>query len=171
VNDACNQVLKNKRLLELLNDSIREKPFYIIDDKTKINLKLKPDCICNNFNTIIDFKTTTSFESFRYDMFKYKYNISAAFYQKYLKKENYLFVAIKKEKPVEIDFYQFSDTIIEKTKEDIEMYLDLLYFCKENNYYPTSNEFYIMKECYKLGNLNEFFNIIKNSNPNINIVS
>ena len=43
------------------------------------------------------------------------------------------------------------------------MALDLIKWSKDNNYWCDYNEFEVLKECYELENLDQFFDIIEKS--------
>ena len=41
--------------------------------------------------------------------------------------------------------------------------LDLMKFCQDNNFYPSHNEFEVMKDCYLLGSLDSYMDTVKES--------
>ena len=155
----------NKTLVELLKDSYRELSCYTVDEKTGLHLRMRPDCFANNKSTIVDIKTCqmSGYKYFKNDIYKFGYSISSAFYCDFLKRENYVFCAIEKTPPYQTALYVLSDEMMEYGRGQYRMALDLMRWCIDNFYYPTYNEFEILKECYELGNLDKFFEIAEAS--------
>jgi exodeoxyribonuclease VIII len=156
---------ENKTFVELLKDSYRELSCYTIDDKTKLDLRLRPDCFSLNKCTIVDIKTcqSSSYKSFKSDIYKFQYSISSAFYCDFLGRENYVFCAIEKTKPYQTALYMISDDMLQYGREQYRLALDLMRWCIDNFYYPSYNEFEILKECYDLNNLDSFFDLCQKS--------
>ena len=156
---------KNDTFVELIKDSFREVSCYTIDEKTGLKIRMRPDSFANNKSTITDIKTCldSSPSKFKYDVKKYGYNISSAFYMDFLGRENYVFCAIEKTAPYETALYVLDDEMTEWGRKQYRMALDLIKWSKDNDYWCSYNEFEILKECYELDNLNDFFEIAKNS--------
>ena len=156
---------KNETFLELIKDSYREVSCYTVDDKTGLKIRMRPDSFANNKSTITDIKTCqqSSPRSFKSDVYKYGYSISSAFYMDFLKRENYVFCAIEKSAPYQTALYVLDDEMTEYGRKMYRMGLDLLKWSMDNNYWCSYNEFEILKECYELENLTDFFDIINKS--------
>jgi exodeoxyribonuclease VIII len=156
---------KNKTLTDLIVNSYYELSCYTEDEATGLKLKMRPDSMCKTKSTIIDIKSCldSSAKEFKKSVYKYNYSISAAFYSDFLKRENYVFAAVEKEAPYQVSLYTLNDEMIEYGREQYRMGLDLLKWSIDNNYWADYNEFEILKECYQLGNLDNFFDLKDNS--------
>lgn len=157
--------LKNNTLTELMKESYKEVSCYCEDDVTGLKLRLRPDSMAKNKSTIVDVKTclNSSLKDFKSNVYSYGYSISAAFYSDFLKRENYIFCAIEKEQPYQVALYSLSDEMMEYGRTQYRMGLDLIKWSLDNDYWATHNEFEILKECYLLGNLNDYFDILNKS--------
>jgi poly(3-hydroxyalkanoate) synthetase len=56
-----------------------------------------------------------------------------------------------------------SDDMLQYGREQYRLALDLMRWCIDNFYYPSYNEFEILKECYDLNNLDSFFDLCQKS--------
>lgn len=157
--------IRNKTFKELIVDSYRELSCYTIDEKTGLKLRMRPDSFAKDKNTITDIKSCqqSNYKSFKSDIYKYGYSISTAFYMDFLKRENYVFCAIEKQAPYQTALYMLDDEMIDYGRQQYRMALDLIKWSIENECWVEYNEFEILKECYELGNLNQFFDIVKTS--------
>jgi hypothetical protein len=81
----------------------------------------------------------------------------------FLNRENYVFCAIEKSAPYQTALYVLDDEMTEYGRKQYRMGLDLLKWSMDNNYWCSYNEFEILKECYELENLADFFDIINKS--------
>jgi hypothetical protein len=79
-------------------------------------------------------------------------------------KENYVFAAMEKQQPYQVSLYILDDDMIEYGRQQYRMGLDLIKWSFDNNYWCDYNEFEILKECYHLGNLDDFMEIKTKSN-------
>jgi exodeoxyribonuclease VIII len=161
----------NNTFCDLIVDSHRELSCYTTDEKTDLLLRMRPDSFANNKSTITDIKScqVSSYKSFKGDIYKFGYSISAAFYMDFLKRENYVFCAIEKQAPYQTALYILDDEMVEYGRGQYRMALDLLKWSKDNDYWCSYNEFEILKECYELGNLDEFMDI-KDKSEKITII-
>lgn len=161
----ANNAIVNHTFMELLTDSYRELSCYTQDQKTGIKLRMRPDIMPKSKNTLVDIKSCldSSPRMFKNNVYSYGYSISAAFYCDYLKRENYVFAAIEKQAPYQASLYLLNDEMIEYGRTQYRMALDLLKWSMDNNYWCSYNEFEILKECYHLGNLDEFMNVKESS--------
>jgi hypothetical protein len=161
----------NDTFVDLIKDSYRELSCYTIDEKTGLPLRMRPDSFSKTKSTITDIKTCreSSPSKFKWDVRSFGYAISSAFYMDFLKRENYVFCAIEKAPPYETALYVLDDEMVEYGRSQYRMALDLMKWSMDNNYWCSYNEFEILKECYELGNLDEFF-AIKNASEKITIL-
>ena len=162
---------ENETFLELIWDSYRELSCYTIDEKTGLDLKMRPDSFAKNKSTITDIKSCqkSSYKDFKGDVYKFGYSITSAFYKDFLNRENYVFCAIEKQAPYQTALYMLSDEMIEYGRTQYRMALDLLKWSYDNNYWCAYNEFDMLKECYDLGNLDKFLEL-KESSEKITII-
>jgi hypothetical protein len=151
----------NDTFVDLIKESYRELSCYTVDEKTGILLRMRPDSFSKTKSTITDIKTCreSSPSKFKWDVRSFGYAISSAFYCDFLNRENYVFCAIEKSPPYETALYVLDDELTEYGRQQYRMGLDLLKWSRDNNYWCSYNEFEILKECYELGNLDEFFQI------------
>lgn len=158
---ASAESMKNDTLIELMRDSYRELSCYTIDEKTGIKIKLRPDNLCKKKSTIVDLKTCldASYYGFKRSVETYQYYISAALYADFLNRENYVFCAIEKQEPYQTSLFSIDDEYMERGRKAYRLALDLMKWCYDNKYFPDYVEFAILKECYELDNLENFFEI------------
>jgi len=172
IQQIAENAMNNNILTELIKDSHRELSIYTTDEKTGLKIRLRPDSFSNNKSTITDLKSCldSSPKKFKSDVYSYGYSISAAYYMDFANKENYVFAAMEKQPPYQVSLYVLDDEMVEYGRKQYRMGLDLLKWSYDNNYWCDYNEFEILKECYELGNLDEFMNI-KDSSIRITILS
>ena len=165
VNAVAESARKNKTLTDLISNSYYELSCYTEDEKTGLQIKMRPDSMCKTKSTIVDIKSCldSSSKEFKKSVYKYGYSISAAFYSDFLKRENYVFAAVEKEAPYQVSLYALNDEMMQYGREQYRMGLDLLKWSIDNSYWADYNEFEILKECYQLGNLDNFFDLKENS--------
>lgn len=152
INKIVNNVTKNKTFMALIKDSYREVSCYTIDEKTGLEVRLRPDILCNKLSNIIDIKSCldSSKKGFKRDVYAYSYSLTDAYYSDFLNRENYLFFAVEKEEPRQCCLYALNDEMKQYGRTQYRMGLDLLKFCKDNNYYPAYDAFELLKEYYEL---------------------
>lgn len=156
---------KNETFLDLIWDSYRELSCYTTDPKTGLKLRMRPDSFAKTKSTITDIKTcqSSSYKGFKSDIYKYSYSITSAFYMDFLNRENYVFCAIEKQAPFQTALYMLDDEMVAFGRSQYRMALDLLKWSIDNDYWCSYNEFEILKECYELGNLDKFFELVNES--------
>jgi exodeoxyribonuclease VIII len=156
---------KNKTLVELLNDSHKELSCYTVDEKTGLKVRLRPDMLCKTKSTIVDIKSCLNSgpKKFKSDAYSYGYNLSAAYYLDFIGRENYVFAAMEKKQPYQISLYVCNDDMLEAGRQKYRMGLDLLKWSYDNNFWCDYNEFELLKECYVLGDLKDFFKTLEKS--------
>lgn len=155
--------LSNKNLIELVNDSHRELSIYTSDEKTGLKIRLRPDIFGKSKSTITDIKTCmdSSPRGFKSDVYSYGYSITDAFYKDFSNKENYVFCAIEKTPPNQVSLYQLTDEMVDYGRNQYRTALDLMKWSYDNNYWCDYNEFEILKECYELENMDNFFDLVE----------
>jgi hypothetical protein len=165
ITEMVKNATDNKTFMALLENSHRELSAYLVDEKTGLKLKVRPDILPQTKSTIIDIKSCldSSPKKFKGDVYSYGYSLSAAYYCDLLKRENYVFAAIEKSQPYQTSLYALSDEMMEYGRQQYRLGLDLLKWSYDNNYWCDHNEFEILKECRELENLEQFFEINESS--------
>jgi exodeoxyribonuclease VIII len=165
ITEMVKNATDNKTFMALLENSHRELSAYLVDEKTGLKLKVRPDILPQTKSTIIDIKSCldSSPKKFKGDVYSYGYSLSASYYCDLLKRENYVFAAIEKSQPYQTSLYALSDEMMEYGRQQYRMGLDLLKWSYDNNYWCDHNEFEILKECRELENLEQFFEINESS--------
>lgn len=165
ITEMVKNATDNKTFMALLENSHRELSAYLVDEKTGLKLKVRPDILPQTKSTIIDIKSCldSSPKKFKGDVYSYGYSLSAAYYCDLLKRENYVFAAIEKSQPYQTSLYALSDEMMEYGRQQYRIGLDLLKWSYDNNYWCDHNEFEILKECRELENLEQFFEINESS--------
>lgn len=156
ISDSCKQ---NKTLVSILEDSTPELSIYTVDKQTGLKIRMRPDIYCNSKPTICDLKScvTSDIRNFKYNVFKYGYHITNAFYSHFSHKPCYVFAALEKEEPNQVSLYTLSPKIINEGSELFRMGLDLLAWSYKHNYWCDYSEFALLKTLYLGDNLDLFF--------------
>lgn len=165
ISKIAENAMKNETLMELLKDSHREISCYTIDEKTGLKIRLRPDSLSINKSTITDLKSclNSSKKGFTKDVYNYGYIITASFYSDFLGKDNYVFAGLCKTEPYEVALYMLDDEKMEFGRSQYRMGLDLIKWCETNNFYPSYNDFEILKNSYELGDLDNYLDTLSKS--------
>ena len=165
IRQIAENALKSHTLVELMKESYRELSVYSEDEQTGLKVRLRPDILSKTRSTIGDLKSCldSSMRRFKSDIYNYGYSISAAYYCDFIDRENYVFIAAAKTAPYEVAMYALNDDMMQYGREQYRMGLDLIKFCQDNNYWPSHNEFEVLKDCYLLGSLDTFMDTVKTS--------
>ena len=155
----------NETFSQYLEDCHFELSCYTTDIKTGLKVRLRPDILAKKKDAIVDIKScrNSSLKAFKGDVYSYGYSISAAYYTDFIGRENYIFAAIEKEAPYQTSMYALPDEMIDFGRYQYRMGLDLLKWSFDNNYWCDYVEFEVLKECYLLENLDDFFDTLKKS--------
>jgi hypothetical protein len=150
---------QNRTLMELLEDCHFEVSCYTTDEKTGLKLRMRPDGLSKSRSTIVDLKSCVdaSKKKFKKDIYNYDYSISGSYYSDNLRRENYIFAAIEKTPPHQTALYALNDNMVDYGRQQYRMGLDLIKWSMDNNYWCDYVEFEILKECYYLDSLDDFF--------------
>jgi hypothetical protein len=165
IQEMTKSARQNKTLMELLLDSYFEVSCYTTDEKTGLKLRMRPDGLPRSRSTIVDVKSclNASKKKFKSDIYSYGYTLSAAYYGDFLGRENYVFAAIEKKAPYQTALYALTDEMIQYGREQYRMGLDLIKWSIDNSYWCDYTEFELLKECYYLNQLDDFFDTLKKS--------
>jgi exodeoxyribonuclease VIII len=124
-------VMNHPKAAALLRQGIAETPVF--GQINNVPVKIKPDFYNTEFNYIVDLKTTqcSSVIEFSKSVANYRYHVQAAFYTDVLKStgakvDGFMFIAVDKESPYNVEVYQLDDDAIERGRteylEDIETF-------------------------------------------------
>jgi len=161
ITKMCETAIKNKTLTELIRNSHKELSVYTVDIPTGLKIRMRPDSLSTNKSTITDVKSCT--KKFRGDVYKFGYSISAAFYSDFIGRENYIFAATEKTPPHQLSLFALNDEMMNYGRVQYRMGLDLIKWSIDNDFWCDYNEFELLKECYDLGTLDDFFDTLENA--------
>lgn len=165
INSVAETARKNKTFMSFLEDSYTEISCYTVDEKTGLRLRMRPDILCKSKSTIVDIKSCleSSPKEFKHNVYSYSYNLSAAYYSDFINRENYVFAAMEKKQPYQTSLFVCNDEMLEYGRQKYRMGLDLIKWSYDNNFWCDYNQFELLKECYVLGDLSDFFNALEKS--------
>ena len=142
-----NAVLAHPKAALLLEDGQSETSFWgIISD---MPAKCKVDFINTKYNVCIDLKTTANSapNEFAKSVYNYRYHVQAAFYMDLTKAERFIFIAVEKEAPFNVELYELDSEAIERGRQEYLADIETLKKCKESNNfhgYTTDNKIHII---------------------------
>lgn len=129
-NSIANELLNCKDVINYFKDAEFEIPgIKMIDD---LAFRGKADVM--NGSTIIDVKTTTKIDSFKYSAKAFDYDLQAALYLRLFDCYEFVFIAIDKETK-EIKIFECNDSFISNGELKLEMAID-----KYREYLEIQNE-------------------------------
>lgn len=165
INIIAETAKSNKTFMSFLEDSYTELSCYTVDEKTGLRIRMRPDILSKSKSTIVDIKSCmeSSPKEFKRNVFSYGYNLSAAYYCDFINRENYVFAAMEKSQPYQVSLFVCNDDMLEGARYKYRMGLDLLKWSYDNNFWCDYNQFELLKECYVLGDLSDFFNALDKS--------
>jgi hypothetical protein len=108
-------LLRNDEAVSYMNKAHFEVPAISMIDG--IPFRAKADILKGN--TIVDLKTTTGLNEFRYSASKYSYDLQAYLYREMFGVDNFVFVAIDKGS-LDIGIFECSDEFYESGKRKLE---------------------------------------------------
>lgn len=142
-----NAVLAHPKAALLLEQGTAETVFFgRISDMAA---KCKVDFLNTKYNVCIDLKTTASSapDEFSKSVYNYRYHVQAAFYMDLTKAERFIFIAVEKEAPFNVELYELDNEAIERGRQEYLADIETLKKCKESNNfhgYTTDNKIHII---------------------------
>jgi len=142
-----NAVLAHPKAALLLEQGTAETSFWgRISD---MPAKCKVDFLNTKYNVCIDLKTTANSapHEFAKSIYNYRYHVQAAFYMDLTKAERFIFIAVEKEAPFNVELYELDNDAIERGRQEYLADIETLKKCKEtNNFhgYTTDNKIHIL---------------------------
>lgn len=97
-----------------------------------VKCKCRADYHNTKYNIVIDLKTTqnSSPSEFARSVYNYRYHVQAAFYLDLIGAKHFIFIAVEKEPPYNVELYELDDEAIEAGRQeylkDIETYKECL---------------------------------------------
>lgn len=142
-----NAVLAHPKAALLLEQGQAEIPVFgkIAD----LDAKCKVDFLNTKYNVCVDLKTTTSSapHEFAKSIYNYRYHVQAAFYMDLTKAERFIFIAVEKEAPFNVELYELDSEAIERGRQEYLADIETLKKCKESGIYhgyTTDNKIHII---------------------------
>jgi hypothetical protein len=129
----------------LLRAGLVEHSIIWQDEETGIWLKIRPDCLCVDFDTgiCLDVKSTddASHGAFLRSCINYNYDLSAALYVEGLRNTfrrdfDFCFLATEKNKPYGVALYGASEDMLSRGERRVRQALRLLKQCRDNDEWP-----------------------------------
>ena len=142
-----NAVLAHPKAALLLEQGQAELPIF--GKIAELDAKCKVDFLNTKYNVCIDLKTTTNSApgEFSKSIYNYRYHVQAAFYMDLTKAERFIFIAVEKEAPFNVELYELDNDAIERGRQEYLADIETLKKCKENgNFhgYTTDNKIHII---------------------------
>lgn len=114
-----------------------------------LDAKCKVDFLNTKYNVCVDLKTTTSSApgEFSKSIYNYRYHVQAAFYMDLTKAERFIFIAVEKEAPYNVELYELDAEAIERGRQEYLADIETLKKCKESGIYhgyTTDNKIHII---------------------------
>lgn len=130
-----NAILEHPKAEILLNDGHAETVFF--GRLSDMPAKCKVDFINTKYNVCVDLKTTNSSEphEFAKSVYNYRYHVQAAFYLDLTKAERFIFIAVEKEAPFNVEIYELDSDAIERGRQEYLADIETLKKCKESGVY------------------------------------
>ncbi|MDK9702460.1 MAG: PD-(D/E)XK nuclease-like domain-containing protein [Sulfuritalea sp.] len=145
IDGIAHRVSQHQSASSLLMSGWKEVTMIWQDEETGIWLKIRPDCLCVDFDTGIcmDLKSTddASPNEFARSCVKYNYDISAAMYldglRAVLKRDfDFAFLAAEKERPFEVALYGAPEEMLLRGQRRYREALRLVADCTRRNHWP-----------------------------------
>lgn len=145
VNGIADRISRHQSASSLLKSGWKEVTMIWQDEETGIWLKIRPDCLCVDFDTGIcmDLKSTedASANEFGRSCVKYNYDISAAMYldglRTVLKRDfDFAFLAAEKERPFEVALYGAPEEMLLRGQRRYRQALRLVAECTRRKQWP-----------------------------------
>ena len=146
-NQIKNAVFAHPKAALLLEQGTAETSFWgRISD---MPAKCRVDFINTKYNVCIDLKTTANSapHEFSKSIYNYRYHVQAAFYMDLTKAERFIFIAVEKEAPFNVELYELDADAIEQGRQEYLTDIETLKKCKESNIfhgYTTDNKIHII---------------------------
>ena len=114
-----------------------------------LDAKCKVDFLNTKYNVCVDLKTTTNSapDEFSKSVYNYRYHVQAAFYMDLTKAERFIFIAVEKEAPFNVELYELDAETIERGRQDYLKDIETLKKCNESGIYhgyTTDNKIHII---------------------------
>jgi len=153
-----NAVNNNSRAMELMTGSKFEQSIFVKIPNTEITLKCRPDILLSN-GSMVDVKTTESADprAFQGSISRYGMELAMCFYKIVMSLHlgcsvndiDFTFLAIEKDSPYEMAFYNLDQESMARAMEDVRRGLEIYQYCVENNnWYGYGNDTQTLSVAY-----------------------
>ena len=134
-NQIANAVLAHPKASILLEQGQAELPIF--GKIEGLDAKCKVDFLNTKYNVCVDLKTTTNSapHEFAKSIYNYRYHVQAAFYMDLTKAERFIFIAVEKEAPFNVELYELDAEAIERGRQEYLADIETLKKCKESGVY------------------------------------
>lgn len=135
-----NAVLAHPKAALLIEQGQAELPIF--GEIEGLPARCKVDFLNTRFNVCIDLKTTASAapEEFSRSVWNYRYHVQAAFYLDLTKASRFIFIAVDKEQPYNVELYELDEEAIEKGRKEYKQDIETLKKCKQSGNYHGYTE-------------------------------
>jgi hypothetical protein len=142
-----NAVYANNIAVKLLEQGHAELPVF--GKIEGLDAKCKVDFLNTKYNVCIDLKTTvcSSPNEFSKSIYNYRYHVQAAFYLDLTKADKFIFIAVEKEAPFNVELYEIDAEAIELGRKEYLKDIETLKKCKESgNFhgYTVDNQIHLI---------------------------
>lgn len=155
IDNVCKSAQEHPTIQKLFKSGTAEISMYKLDEKTGLTMKGRTDWLPDFGNSIIDVKTcvNSSPRDFSKTVYNMGYNIQASHYLELFDRKMFLFFALEKSSPFTSEVYLLSEEVINNANDERRMLIDIYWWCKKVDYYPSYTEFESLKNIYKDGQL------------------
>ena len=142
-----NAVINHPKVSILIEQGQAEIPIF--GEIEEMPARCKVDFLNTKYNVCIDLKTTTSSApiEFSKSVWNYRYHVQAAFYMDLTKAERFIFIAVEKDAPYNVELYELDPEAIERGRQEYKQDIEMLKKCQQTgNYhgYTEDNKIHII---------------------------
>jgi hypothetical protein len=104
--------------------------------------KCKVDFLNTKYNVCVDLKTTASAapDEFSRSVWNYRYHVQSAFYLDLTKASRFIFIAVDKEAPYNVELYELDSEAIERGRQEYKQDIETLKKCQTSGNYHGYTE-------------------------------
>jgi hypothetical protein len=134
--DAVHQHPASRFLLDL--PGLREASYFWTDEETGVECKCRPDWHSTDRRLVVDVKTTedASPKGFQKSVASWRYHVQAAWYQRPLGAEQFLFICVEKTSPFCVAVYAVTPAMFAAGARAADRDLALLAECRKTGQWP-----------------------------------
>jgi hypothetical protein len=122
------------------NISIGDKEVAGLGEYKGIFCKAKADILNQGQGICVDLKTTADIHDFGRSMFKYRYDIQAAWYNRIFGTTRFIFVAVETAQPHAVRFFELDAEVIANANMDIDIAMQTYRECIDTGKWPSYSD-------------------------------